>query len=268
MNNNISWSKVAQRIRNQFCYYTENKTTSILADDIEQAAIKVLSDLQLPEKNNYWNNDIYKGWNMSQDAWRKALEEPYVKKEAETIHKDSICKDKGDSVTYHELTNILFNPQACTKQWADEIDKLIRDWLEEKAKYISFNFGNGVEIRKVLGLTETVKSEPYWCEHASKTDKGFVFVDWELIVGPVKNENAKYCAICGTPRPDSKDVKEEGILSLAMKAQDNFQPSEPDVELPEKVTCLTNFGEWEKSVSRAINGLIDWLAKYGKNNNS
>ena len=102
---------------------------------------------------------------------------------------------------WHELTIELFETES-TIFVKDEIDRIVREWLGEKAKEMSS--GNVAEEEwyfSRFGLTEKeeVVVEKKWCEHSP----------WY--------ENYKFCPICGTPRPSEPSKREKLALLLYSK---------------------------------------------------
>lgn len=79
MSKEINFNHLAERIAEKWADNwqqrpdVKERPADELIDSIKDCALKVLNDLKLPEHNNNWNNDIYRGWNMCQDAWIKAL---------------------------------------------------------------------------------------------------------------------------------------------------------------------------------------------------
>jgi len=115
--------KLAREIAEEFCYYTENKTSSIVADDVKQAATKVLNDY------------------FETKEWLK----------------DNVHGHEEKPMRWHPLTKKIFGDYAELNN-----DKLIREWLESKAKEFNSVTENSLFIktytpelaRQILELSE------------------------------------------------------------------------------------------------------------------
>lgn len=123
----------------------------------------------------------------------------------------------------HELTKKVWGPigreEGGTYTWGvEDIDKIIVDWLEEKAKTMFTNvehlvlFGTQLRRQTLLdGIKEhfnLTKPEPVWCEHIryeGRTEalgkNNWYFNNYPSDRNVYATDHFKLCPICGAKKP-------------------------------------------------------------------
>lgn len=139
----------------------------------------------------------------------------------------------------HELTEKITNV-ITFGSLNEKIDKLIREWLSEKAKELyaivsnQYLYSEKMEskFKEILGL-EPEKVE--WCEHISKNYGGdFIWWDSSVLKGDMDKIN--FCPICGKSRPIEQSDKLNMGAFTPTKGFTGF--SKPSEQKQETTDCL------------------------------
>lgn len=199
---------------------------------VRKAILEVLSRLTFPERPTKSNNypDNFEGYVTSGKDWMyDQFKEAFEGKESYPVV-EAFCesKKKEDKMEYHELTELILERIQSHegiiffKQEWETVDKLIREWLEEKANKYEGEYRGTLDLRysrlrEILGLEPSVNKTPEsihkesickeseqkmtWCRHIQRKFEPITDV-YEF-----KNRTAaihlddKFCPICGAPRP-------------------------------------------------------------------